>query len=309
MEMEAVDFAIEPLTPFKISGRIVNSFASTPVDRYSYFLVPRGVFVREAANVAADMDPAIDRFEIRNVPPGPYDLYVAFATTPGPGRFLVGKTSVDVVDHDIRDIVVAIEPGIDIMGTWKSDDTAGPRYAERGPTVLRSLDGLPEILVPPISMRDDGSLEVKQLPPGRYRLSFRMAQTVYVAVARFGAQDVLGKTFEVDAHSDGPFLFEFSTSGGTVEGIVTDKAGKPVAQAIVVFVPPVELRMDEFSSKTAITDAQGHFVIRGIRPGAYTAFATMDRFVNGTPYLNSGMDIDIDKGQHLFRAVPLILRQ
>jgi hypothetical protein len=97
-----------------------------------------------------------------------------------------------------------------------------------------------------------------------------MPQTVYVAVARFGAQDVLGKTLEVDAHSDGPFLFEFSTSGGTVEGIVTDKAGKPVPQAIVVLVPQLEFRMDESSAKTSTTDPQGHFVIRGIRLGAYT---------------------------------------
>jgi hypothetical protein len=141
MEMEAVDFAIEPVSPFKISGRIVNSFASTPVDRYSYFLVPRGVLVHDTDTIAADMDPAIDRFELRNVPPGPYDLYVAFATTPEAlGHFLVGKTSVDVVDHDVRDIVVAIQPGIDVAGTWKNDDPAGPKYSERDvtPQILRT---------------------------------------------------------------------------------------------------------------------------------------------------------------------------
>jgi hypothetical protein len=309
IEMEAVDFTIEPVSPFKISGRIVNSLASTPVDRYSYFLVRRDTLVRDTTNLAADMDPAIDRFEIRNVPPGHYDLYVTFATTPEVrGPALVGKTPVDVSDQDVRDIVVAIEPGIDIAGTWKTDDPAGLNSSERGAILLQPLDGLPEIPVLPVSMRDDGSLEVQQLPPGRYRLSFRTAQTVYVAVARFGAQDVLGKPFEVDVHSDGPLLFEFSKSGGTVEGIVSDKAGKPVAQAIVVFVPPVELRMDESSAKTATTDAQGHFVMRGIRPGTYTAFATTDKFVNGTPYLNSGIDVDVEKGQHLFIAVPLTLR-
>ncbi len=64
------------------------------------------------------MDPAIERFEIRNVPPGLYDLYVAFATTRKVrGPVLVGRTAVHVIDHDVRDIVVAIEPGIEIMDT------------------------------------------------------------------------------------------------------------------------------------------------------------------------------------------------
>src|SRR5262245_18929456 len=71
-------------------------------------------------------------------------------------------------------------------------------------------------------------------------------------------------------------LYRYGSSSGVVGEILKFICNRMVS---------IELRMDEFSSKTAITDTQGHFVIRGIRPGAYTAFATTDRFVNGTPEL------------------------
>jgi hypothetical protein len=311
--LQAIDFSIEPVAPFKISGRIVNSLVPDPVDRYSFFLVRRDALVRDGANQVPDMDPAIDRFEIRNVPPGAYDLYVGFAMKPNVQiPSVVGKTSVDVVDHNVRDIVVAIEPGIDIAGSWKSDDPAGLKSTERGAIILRPLDGMPETLVPPISLRDDGAVEVQHVPAGRYMLLFRAAQTIYVSVARFGALDVIGKPFDVDPHSDGPLLFDFSKFGGVVEGTVLDSAGKPAAEASVIFLPPIDLRADYFSVKMATADGQGRFVITGIRPGNYTVFAITDKLglaTHLTPYLNYGMHIEVGKGQHIQQDLTLIPRQ
>jgi hypothetical protein len=178
---------------------------------------------------------------------------------------MVGHTSVDVVDHDVRDVLVTIEPGIDVAGTWRSDDPGGLKNAERGPIVLRPLDGLPEALVPPVIFRDDG-----------------------------------------------PFLFEVSTAGGTFDGIVIDSAGKPVVDASVVLIPPLEFQTDHSAFKATATDARGKFTIKGIRPGVYTTFAILEKLgmsVHLTPYLNYGTKIEIEKKQRVSQNLTLIPKQ
>jgi hypothetical protein len=42
---------------------------------------------------------------------------------------------------------------------------------------------------------------------------------------------------------------------------------------MVVLVPAAARRMNPGVYKTAVTDNNGHFTIRGVAPGAYTAFA------------------------------------
>src|SRR5262249_18448583 len=158
---------------------------------------------------------------------------------------------------------VAIEPGVDIAGTWHSDDQAGVKTRERGPIALRPLDGMPDVLVPGPVLRDDGTVAAPHIPAGRYVLSFALPQTLYVETARFGSRDAIGQPFELDANSSGPLLLEFSASGGNISGKVTDKTGKTAAAVAVVLLPPQDLRMDQFSSKLVSTDAQGQFAILG----------------------------------------------
>jgi len=127
-----VDFSIDPASPFTISGRIVNPLVSTPTDRYSFFLVAQNNRVRDGDGLVPDMDGESERFEFRNIPQGSYDLFVAYRKGQTFGdSFIVGRTSVNVVDSDVRNLTVAVEPGIDVSGTWKSDDpAAGKRHNE-----------------------------------------------------------------------------------------------------------------------------------------------------------------------------------
>jgi hypothetical protein len=291
LDLQAADFSIEPLSPCQISGRIVNPFAPTPVDRYSYFLVRRDARVRDGDGLVPDRDPDIDKFELRNIPSGSYDLYVGFRSGPAlADPFLVGHAAVDVVDKDVTELTIDIESGIDITGAWKSEDPAAIKNLERGPVALRPVDGMPEILAPEVTLRDDGTVTASRVPRGRYVLSFVLRPTSYVATARFGGRDVIGQPIDIDENTANTLLFEFSRAGGILSGTVTDRVGKPSVGTPVVLVPPIDLQLDAFSYKTSITDAQGRFVIMAIRPGLYTAFAIMNASTSLTPYCgNPGM--------------------
>ncbi|PYV29353.1 MAG: hypothetical protein DMG22_23225, partial [Acidobacteria bacterium] len=60
---------------------------------------------------------------------------------------------------------------------------------------------------------------------GRYFLimSFEGAPGLYLASARLGTENILGRPFEVNSDTTGPLVLEVSGSGGTMRGTVVDK--------------------------------------------------------------------------------------
>jgi Carboxypeptidase regulatory-like domain len=320
-DLQAIDFSIEPQAPFKISGRIINPFLHSDIDRYSYFLVRRNARLSDGNGLVADTDPDIERFELRNVPRGSYDLYVGFRSGPSfEDVYYTGRASVDVVDRDISDLTITIDAGVNVSGTWYSEDAGATEPGIRVPLGLRPVAGMPELLAP-ISADDrdrlfkmDGKFEMPHVALGRYVLSFNLPRNVYVAAARLGAQDILGRPFDVDSNSTGPLHIETSSFGGMIEGIVNDRAGKTLTGAQVVLVPPLNFRMDQFSYKSASTDAQGWFSIAGIRPGRYSAFAFTQKISSNaamnsefmTPYLSFGVELEIGEAQQLYRDLVAI---
>jgi hypothetical protein len=63
------------------------------------------------------------------------------------------------------------------------------------------------------------------------------------------------------------------SGAATVDGVVRDGAGKPVANATVVLVPPEARRENRELYKFGKSDASGKFSVRGIAPGSYKIFA------------------------------------
>jgi hypothetical protein len=72
-----------------------------------------------------------------------------------------------------------------------------------------------------------------------------------------------------------PDLIEVVLRSGsaTIAGTVRDAAGKTMANATVVLVPPASRRGNRSLYKTVSTDQVGRFTIRGIAPGNYQVFA------------------------------------
>jgi len=70
----------------------------------------------------------------------------------------------------------------------------------------------------------------------------------------------------------GPLDVIVSANGGQIEGTVVNDKQKPMPSIQVVLIPGRQLsRIDLY--KTAATDENGHFMIRGIAPGDYKIYA------------------------------------
>src|SRR6187455_2048767 len=108
---------------------------------------------------------------------------------------------------------------------------------------------------------------------GRFRADLKTAGPVYVRVS---AKGLAGHTFE--KVQPGSPLAVTLDRGQTIQGLVRDSAGEPLAQAVVVASPSVGVAMSGWESGTQSietrTDARGGFRIEGVGPGLHSLRAT-----------------------------------
>ena len=94
-------------------------------------------------------------------------------------------------------------------------------------------------------------------------------------------------------------------SGGTIDGHVLDSENRTIVDGIVVLIPD-ELQAKNHLYRTANTDQNSKFIIRGIAPGAYHLYAW--RELEGAAYRNAdymksfegqGMAVKVEADGHL----------
>jgi hypothetical protein len=327
-----INFFFKEVSPFKITGKILFPTQGSVKEPLYTYLVPReSLYSRlvDPPHPLLDFDPSAGGFELRNVPPGHYDLYAGSITdyvpTPAGAPNFPGysaRVALEVRDRDIVDLVAELKPGVDLPGKFTLDKST---LAESGKfagflPVFFPQDGKPWPLAPAASAistftQSDGTFTLIHAAAGGYRIGALIPPDLYLADAWLGPRNIMGQPFEIDSRSEGPLVLELRSDGAKFEGAVTDVDTNVPANAVVVLVPPPEFRDDPGVSKTARTDKDGRFTISGIRPGMYTAYAfpkidnnawLNDDFMS--PYRALGLQINFSRGSQVYRdfkSVPM----
>jgi hypothetical protein len=214
---------------------------------------------------------------LTNVDPGRYDLY-ALANDPQTRRVWTGRARVEVLDKDITGLNIAVSPGVSLQGEIAIQGPSATLRPEAVRIQLQALGSLPPqvanaIGVVPVDA--SGKFQISNLAEGRYRMNVAgLPAGAYVASIQQGGVNVFDDGFSVDTQeSQIPIRVEINTAGETVEGNVTASGLRPAVNALVVLVPASSRRNNLALYKTVTTDGKGHFVMRGVAPGAYTIFA------------------------------------
>ncbi len=206
-------------------------------------------------------------FQICGVPPGDY---IADADYGDGEKQYRGRTRVDVASGDINGVSIPLAPSFNIHGRVRTDLQFSFDFS-RVSIWLHSTDQTGGGAGG--KMEADGTFVLQDVYEGNYRLQIAGYEEFYVKSAQWAGTDVLEDGLKADpSQAAQPLDVLLSANGGRIDGAVMD-GQKPVAGAVVAFVPePAHRQRDELYSLTR-TDAQGRFSLRGLPPGDFALFA------------------------------------
>jgi sarcosine oxidase gamma subunit len=286
-DMGGMDIPILSGRSFKVSGQ-VNSLIPPPptqlgapgVSAAGLFILNRDVVApdnvngRQAANVP--LLPSTGQFEISNVLPGAYELFAAVADpaaqVAGGLPVAWGRARFEVRDMDVANLSVVVSPSSEVTGTVVAAS------GEKLPPSLRV-----QLLPDDVSIRvtayqavfarsamvgPDGTFKIPAVPQGHYRVMAVAGLTpdLYLADVRHQAVSVFNMGFDVRPGENDPIQVVIGSGAGTVSGVVP-------AGATVALVPEAARRENLALYLSAVSDASGKFVMRGVPPGDYKLFA------------------------------------
>ena len=282
-ETSGVDVDLRQAHAVAVRGRVMVDAPMKTLKGIFVSLVPRSPDGSSSfSNSASYGSPAQDdsgNFEIRGVPPGPYNV-VAFWND---GRRQLGaKVPIEVSSANLDDVTVLLSNPTTLSGRFRLEGGSQFDFTRLG-LMLQSTDSTTGS--DSARIKSDGTFVIPSVFDGNYRVSvFGFPEEYFVKSAQQGRTEVLVSGLTV-SHSMPPSALEITLSpdGGRVDGTVVHDQS-PVGGAMVVLVPDLPHRDNDqmYSMKTA--DGLGRFSLLGLPPGEFKLFAWES--VPGTNYVD-----------------------
>ena len=189
-------------------------------------------------------------------------------------RERLATASVTISGEPIMGLRLAVVDPIRIPVNPIFEDASAPR-PERVHVFASSANGM---VGGNAAIRDDGRLSL-EVVPGRYQLSASAMPPWQVKRVVYRGHEVEFDDVDLTAEPGGRIDVVFTTRSTTVNGGVTDAAGKPALEyAVLIFPADAEQtrRANYRRIRTARPDQQGRFRAEHLPPGDYLAAALVD---------------------------------
>ena len=295
-EISGVDIFVTRQPSYRIRGRLIDTRnGQSPAAANITLTTPALTGGISNLSSSQSYNGQDGTFELRDVSPGPHVIRAQLAvasntvtpanagTISAAGQVVSGQIALNVVS-DTDGVVLTLSAGVSIPGrlTLEGPAISGSQgtggLAPFRVQLRPSVDGIITAIVgspTPQSQQTsaDGAFRVDNVVPGEYRVSVAsLPQDVYVKQARFSQNDILSRPMQFTSSDSGTLEVLLSSRGGHIDGSVTDERQRSVPDIQAVLIPDRQRdRIDLY--KTATTDVDGHFTLRGIAPGDYHLFA------------------------------------
>lgn len=229
----------------------------------SLSLTRRGA-VGNASNRSAPVRPD-GNFDIPGVTPGPYLLATDYWED---NRRYTARIPLDVGGGDVEGLTVPLSEGFSLHGVVRveSKDGTPPQRNQFGIS-LRSAE--PVVGGGRMVWSPDGtSFTLADMTPGVYRLEAYTSGNFYIKRAMLNGRDISREDTSITQPS-GTVELVVSDEGGSVEGQMDDRDGKPAEGWAMIFE-------DGKAPRNARADAAGHFRFASVAPGNYMIYAWDD---------------------------------
>jgi hypothetical protein len=263
-----LDIRVQKTTAITISGRILrpdNRAGPEGTPELALILYPRESRSPGGSSVGrVTLDSAGEKFEIRGVVPGRYELAAV------QGYILSGRTFIDVGDRDIEGLTLVMKRSIEVTG--RITGLTAPQTAR----VLLNFEGGP---VRPGGGTVDsrGEFSFNGAVEGSSFMLYPYGQAIgglppgfHLRDMRQGARNIIDSGAIV--FSDPPEKVELvvAPGGGTIDGVV---AGNRRNGDYVILVPSGLRRNNLALYRRGLIENENRFTIFDVTPGSYKIFA------------------------------------
>jgi hypothetical protein len=274
-ELRSIDFLLRPVHYVTVSGRVINTVPTPP---YAFGGVG---LLSDASGLAAAYQSLYDsydvkdgKFAIHNVPPGSYTLSASWSDRES-REWHSARRPLEVGSTDIEGVTITIAPGVNVAGrvAWEGSPTVEVHELM---VWLRLTEEKGMGPYQPQTPKADGSFVIKSVSEGTYRplvTSRGEGANFYMKSARYGTLSIPESGFAIQPGGDQLLEITLSSRAAQVSGVVLNSDSLPAAGVTVVLIPEVARRSYREFYKSATTDQNGKFAIKGIAPGDYTLFS------------------------------------
>ena len=227
-------------------------------------------------------------FELTDVAPGTYWLNAQLEPaplTPEQRQFLAtpgvdlarlpaavrGKALVRVIDSDVENVEVTVVHDLAVSGRVAVEGGSPVSLDSFKPELRPITIGQLGRVMGVMTKGPDGTFTYTNIAAAEYRVTMSgIPEDLYAKEGRLGNDDVLTQTLTLARQPQASLQITLAR-GAVVTGTVTDAASKLIANQQVILIPDGQRNRPDLY-KTAVTDANGRFTVRGVAPGNYKAF-------------------------------------
>ena len=273
-ELNDADFHLQRIHAVTVRGRLFGAIEDFSNSRTQVVLAHNdGITASFISRATATLDNTTGRFEFHGIAPGSYLLV---ASQLYGERSLSGRVPVEInADNPQQAVNVALSAAFDLNGTVEIEGGGNAKL----PSMTIRL-AAPEGLVlgrhPWAKVGPDGSFQLSAVTPAIWDFTLDgLPDNLWIKTATLGDLDVLRGELNISSGAKGPLRIVLARDGAQISGTVTQN-GQP-CNAVVVLVPAAaDLQGSAQMYRSMVTQDQGPFVFKGVRPGAYKLFAFQD---------------------------------
>jgi protocatechuate 3,4-dioxygenase beta subunit len=296
-EASGITFQLLPMSRFSAHFKIISppsSSSQTPMVQTQLIRLSRnGIAVVESIMSLSPLGGGAETltngdYTRSGLLPGSYELFLGYNS-----GAQIGHASFEITDRDFEGGTIVVQPSIALSGRVYAPDGAPAEWSvNKTRVVLSPMDfrdrTMALAVAPQTGVATDGSFLIAFTPnpgtterlgrvaEGLYQISLNgLLEDQYLASAQYGTVNVMDGGLKIDGPAPGPLTLAVK-NGGRVDGIVQNVRYEAVADCRVVIVPSQNHRGNPSLFKTAFSDQNGNFSLRGVAPGDYSVFAWED---------------------------------
>ena len=286
-ETSGIDFRLIRGRLFTVSGIVINS-QGQPAATANVMLM-RGTPGRPENTVNGFTTDPQGHFTMRDVAPGDYRLIIRPRIAPQGAMIINGRQMPDMlefanmdlhVDADMTDVVITTRRTMSIAGRVMFAD-GSPPAAPGTPDPVRNLRVTAS--APPGSNLFGPPSNAQVAPDLTFTLTglsgaavvhvSGLPQNFILKQVLVGGEDITDRPHEFVDRDSGDLQVIVTSRVAGLEGSVTDAAGKPAVDALVLLLIEPEPGRATTLYRTANSDPTGRFRIQGLRPGRFVILA------------------------------------